>query len=642
MLNLVRFWILLSTMLVGAGWILSALHQLNRIGYAVVFVLAGIAAAFWWKKARWRPQKNPAQLFQKLCRRCKRPAPFFFLLLALLAFLSGALLPDLNYDSDAYRIPRVFHWLWFGQWHWIHTFDARMNISACGFEWLCAPLILFTHTDRFLFLTNWISFLLLPGLIFSVFTRLQVRPRVAWWWMWFLAAGWCFVLQAGSVDNDSLAAVYILAAVDLALRARERNYATDLWLSLLAAALATGVKQTNLPLALLWLIAAWPSIRLFWLRPFGTVLVAAFGLLVSAVPISILNYRHYGTWLPLDAVGLVGSGRFRLDPFWGVIGNVFSIPLQNLMPPFHELMPPFFRYSTSLWNEQMRHFLFTPFGAHFSSFENFGYLTTDYYHGICEGNAGIGLGICILMLATLLEIRRQKKAGLVGQPVPPDRLLFLLRLVPWGLLLLFMAKVGTSSSARHLAPYYIFLFPLFLVKTGHAKVVRQRRWQRRGLEIMLFTAIVVAGAGNRPLLPLPALWEILHAKFPQNGLVTDQCSRYADSDFVAAAARKNFVEKFLPPGETVVGYHPIVCDVDEPALWLPYGRRRVECVSPGDSPGRLRSLGIRYIVVHLYPQEGSIMDWMEKYHATLVGQYVFPNPSATTFAPPELYLVRLD
>ena len=642
MLMAIRIWILLSTLLVGAGWVLSALHQLNRAGYAAVFAVAGIAAFFWQRKTGWRPQKNPAQLFQKFRRRFKRRAPQFFFLLALLALLSGALLPDLNYDTDAYRLPRVFHWLWAGQWHWIHTFDPRMNIAGCGFEWLCAPLILFTHTDRFLFLINWISYLMLPGLIFSVFTRLQVRPHVAWWWMWFLAAGWCFALQAGSVDNDSLAAIYILAAVDLALRARKKNSATDLWLSLLAAALATGVKQTNLPLVLLWMIAAWPSRRIIWIRPIGSLIIAASGLLVSIVPVSIFNYEHYGTWLPLDAVGLVGTGKFRLNPFWGVIGNLFSIPLQNLMPPFHELLPPYFRYSTSLWNEQVRHFLFTPFGAHFSSFENFGYLNADYYHGICEGNAGIGLGVCILIVATVLQIRRQRKAGSGGQLIPHDRFLFLLRLVPWGLLMLFMAKVGTSSSARHLAPYYIFLFPFFLVKSGHDKVVRQRRWQRLGIEIMVFTAIVVAGAGNRPLLPLPALWETLHAKFPQNGLVMDQYSRYADSDFVAAAARKNFVEKSLPPNEVVVGYHPIVCDVDELALWLPYGRHRVECISTGDSPERLRSLGVHYVVVHLYPQDGSITDWMEKYHASLVGEYTFPNPSATTFTPPELYLIRLN
>jgi hypothetical protein len=517
-----------------------------------------------------------------------------------------------------------------------------MNISACGFEWLAAPLILFTHTGRFLFLINWISYLLLPGLIFSVFTQLQVRPRVAWWWMWFLAAGWCFALQAGSLDNDSLAAVYILAAVSLALRAREKNSATDLWLSLLAAALATGVKQTNLPLALLWIIAAWPNRRLFFARPAGSFFVATFGLLVSVAPISILNYKHYGTWLPLDVPGLPSSGNFHLNPFWGVIGNVFCIPMQNLMPPFHELLPPFFRYSTSLWNEQMRQFLFTPFGAHFSSFENFGYLSTDYYRGICEGNAGIGLGVCILIFATALEMRRQRKAGSAGKMIRHDRILFLLRAVPWALLLLFMAKVGTFSNARHLAPYYLFLFPIFLVKPRHAKVVRQRRWQRFGLEIMALTVLVVAAAGNRPLIPLPTVWNMLHKKFPGNELAADQCSRYADSDYQAAEARKNFLEKSLPAEETVVGYYPVICDVDEPSLWLPYRHRHVECIAPGDSPERLRSLGISYVIAHLNPPDGGITNWLEKYHGTIAAQYAFPNPATTTFTPPELYLVRLN
>jgi hypothetical protein len=640
MLIAVRFWILLSTLLVSAGWILSALHQLNRIGYGMVFALAGITAVFWQLKTKWRPQKNPAQIYHKFRRRFKRPVPFIFLLLALLAFVSGSLLPDLNYDTDAYRLPRVFHWLWAGQWHWIHTFDPRMNIADCGFEWLCAPLILFTHTDRFLFLINWISYLMLPGLIFSVFTRLQVRPRVAWWWMWFLAAGWCFALQAGSVDNDSLAAVYILAAVDLALRAREKKSAADLWLSLLAAALATGVKQTNLPLALLWVIAAWPSVRLFWARPLWGFIVAAFGLIVSVVPVSVLNYEHYGTWLPLDVPGLPSAGRFHLDPFWGIIGNAFYIPLQNLLPPFHELLPPFFRYSVTLWNEQMRQFLQTPFGAHFSSFENFGYLSAEYYRGICEGNAGLGLGICILIFATALQIRRQRKTRFTGEIIRHDRLLFLLRVVPWALFLLFMAKVGTFSSARHLTPYYIFLFPFFLVKTGHAKVVRQRHWQRLGLEIMAFTALVVAAAGNRPLLPLPAVWEMLHAKFPGNELVTDQYSRYAESDYRAAKARKFFLDKSLPPDETIVGYYPIICDVDEPGLWLPYGRRRVECISSGDSPEQLRALGIHYVVVH--PQAGGIANWMQKYHGILAAQCTFPRPSIKTPAPPDLYLIRLN
>lgn len=641
MLMGVRIWILLSTLLVSAGWILSALHQLNRVGYLAAFLLP-IIAGFFWQRTHSEPrQPISVRKLKKFRRRFRRPAPRFFLVLALLSFGSAIFLPDLNYDSAAYKLPRVFHWLALQQWHWIHTGDARMNICACGFEWLAAPIILFTHTDRLVFLVNWISFLLLPGLIFSVFTRLQVRPRVAWWWMWFLAAGWCFVLQAGSVDNDSLAAIYILAAVALALRAREKKSAPDLWLSLLAAALATGVKQTNLPLALLWLIAAWPSVRIFWTRPIASAVAIFFALLVSVVPISLLNFQHYRTWLPVDIAGLPSAGNFHLDPFWGILGNAFCIPLQNLMPPLHELLPPFFRYSVSLWNEQMRHFLQTPFGAHFSSFENFGYLSGEYYRGICEGNAGLGLGLCVLIIATWLEMRRQRDVA-VHKIIAPDPILFWLRLVPWALLLLFMAKVGTFSIARHLAPYYLLLFPLFLVKPAHARVVRQRRWQRFGMEMMALAVLVLITAGNRPLLPLPSLWQKLHAWFPANEIVADQNARYAESDFQAVRARKIFLNQTLPPTETVVGYYPVICDSDELGLWQPLGRRRVEEVTPEDSPENLRARNIRYVVVHLHLSDGNIAHWLDKYHGTLVAQYAFPIPSAKPAPPLELFLVRLD
>lgn len=160
---------------------------------------------------------------------------------------------------------------------------------GCVFEWLSAPLILFTRTDRLLFLINLASYLMLPGLIFSVFTRLQVRPRTAWWWMWFLSSGWCFALQAGSDVNDSFAAIYPLAAVDFALRARESKRVADLWLSVLAAALLTRVKQNNIPLALPWAMAAWPSVRLLLARPVASTLVGATGLLVSAVTGTVLT-----------------------------------------------------------------------------------------------------------------------------------------------------------------------------------------------------------------------------------------------------------------------------------------------------------------------------------------------------------------
>ena len=53
-----------------------------------------------------------------------------------------------NYTGLNYRLPRVLQWLAHGQWWWIHTPNYRMNDRACGIEWLTAPLLLFTKSDR--------------------------------------------------------------------------------------------------------------------------------------------------------------------------------------------------------------------------------------------------------------------------------------------------------------------------------------------------------------------------------------------------------------------------------------------------------------------------------------------------------------
>ena len=547
MLILVRLWILISALLVSAGWILSALHQLNRTGYGVVFALAGIAAICWQRKTKWRPRKNPAQLYHKFLRRFKRPAPFLFLMLVLLSLLAGGLYPALNYDANAYRLPRVFHWLAQEQWHWIHTHDFRMNVSGCGFEWLSAPLMLFSRSDRLIYLINWISYLMLPGLIFSVFTRLDVRPRVAWWWAWLLSSGWCFALQASSVANDSFAVVYALAAVELALRSRENKKIADLWLSMLAVALMTGAKQTNIPLILLWPLAAWPAIRLLQARPAATAAVIGFCLLVSILPTTIFNYKYGGAWIPEDPSGTAMLGKFQLNPFWGIAGNMFCIPVQNLVAPFYFLIPPLYHNWSDAWNQIMADFLQTPFGSHFGSFEKFGFLSGTFYNGISECNAGIGLGICTLILISIWDAHRLQKNAPCARLIRFKKLSFWLRVAPWLALLVFMAKVGTFENARQLAPYYVFLFPIFLVRPGHSLLVRQRGWQRFGLFIMALTGVMIILLTDRPLFPAQTIFSSLHKKFPKSTILFNEYNYYVESNYQAIEARRAFLQKTFRP-----------------------------------------------------------------------------------------------
>jgi hypothetical protein len=604
MLIAVRLWILLSALLVASGWILSALHQLNRVGYGVVLALAVVVGAGWWKRTGERPKMAAGRFIHRLTKRFKRPAPFLFLAILILSFMGGALYEPFNGDSKAYRVPRVLHWLGAQQWHWIPTLDQRMNFLGCGFEWLFSPLILFGRDDRLVFLINILSYALLPGLIFSVFTRLKVSARVAWWWMWLLPSGWCFVLQAGSVANDSFAAVYALASVDLALRAKEKGSIADLWLSLLAAALLTGAKQCDIPLAMLWVIAAWPAFALAKRHAAGSAVVVVFGLLVSALPITILNLQHMGSWIqPMTTRGTNSLS-------WGIIGNAFCIPVQNLVPPYDPW--------ADKWNALMDRFAATPFGHHFASFEHFGQVSF-LSHSIGEGNAGIGLGMCVWMPVSMVAGWMLSKKFFFRPPVETLQRR-LLRGMPWLLLLLFMAKDCAYENARHLAPYYVFFFPCLLAGSGQTWLVRRHWWQRFGLLLMLCSASLIVISRTSPLFPAQAVLRWLHARHPSSRLISRLEFSYGASSVARAMERE--ILKDLPPDEELIGYATADGGA-EPELWFPFRQRRVHRVVSDDTPETLRAGGIRYIVVDTsmlnYSGE-SIEQWMEKYECQIVDE----------------------
>jgi len=108
------------------------------------------------------------------------------------------------------------------------------------------PIFLLTHSDRFFFLINIASYLLLPSLVFVTFVAAGLAGRAARFWMWLMPAALCYAMQAGSISNDTIAATYFLAAIYFALQARQTGNIQDLWLSFLAAGLLTGIKASNL------------------------------------------------------------------------------------------------------------------------------------------------------------------------------------------------------------------------------------------------------------------------------------------------------------------------------------------------------------------------------------------------------------
>jgi len=140
-----KIWILLSAWLCAAGWLLSAVHSLNGRGYLVALALT-LAAAVWFKRDLWPTDGFRKPNVRRLWRRFRRPLPLIFLCIIAGALISGLYRLPENGDSSAYRIPRLLHWLAESGWHWIRTDDSRQNLAGCGYEWMCVPLMLPTHT----------------------------------------------------------------------------------------------------------------------------------------------------------------------------------------------------------------------------------------------------------------------------------------------------------------------------------------------------------------------------------------------------------------------------------------------------------------------------------------------------------------
>src|SRR6476660_2318067 len=98
------FWVLFCSLCSAAGWVLSALHQLNATGYAIF--LGGIAILAWWFKSAGLASDFSASLCcHKLRRRFRRWLPASFIGLSVMSFVGGLLYLPTNYDALAYRTP---------------------------------------------------------------------------------------------------------------------------------------------------------------------------------------------------------------------------------------------------------------------------------------------------------------------------------------------------------------------------------------------------------------------------------------------------------------------------------------------------------------------------------------------------------
>ncbi|MGO8837762.1 MAG: hypothetical protein ACLQAH_14450 [Limisphaerales bacterium] len=629
MSKVVLFWVWFCAYLNCAGWMLSALHQLNAGGYAAV-LLVGLAALFLWWKNSFGPLLPPVH-WGKLRRRFRRPFPLAFLILAAMAFGGSALHAPTNYDGLTYRVPRILHWLADDRWHWIHTMFPRVNARACGIEWVSTPMITLLKTDRLLFLINIVSFLLLPGLMFSVFTRLGVRRRVAWPWMWLVPTGYCFLLQAGSIGNDLFGAPFALAAIDFALRAKVSRAPCDFFASVLAAALMTSAKTSDLPLLLPWAVAVLPSLYSVLRRPLATAAVCVIATFASFLPTAVLNAHFCGDWTGWNAE----SQGVKNAPMLRMVSYPALLTVQNLTPPIFPLAGAWnqevLRLIPAALNSRLHAAVVEPQAAEFRAEEM-----------QMEESAGLGFGVTLLLLiSVLVATRRSGTLFSSGQSKSPEAgWQTAIRVAPWISLMALLSQTEVSPIGRIVAPYYPLLVPLLLTGYGHGRLVARRWWRVSAGAVFLMAAGLLIVSPARPLFPVGIFLKKVHATAAQHPVLARVEAVYSvyrnRSDAFAP------VREVLPPDVKVLGL--ITYDDPETSLWRPFGSRRIEHVCPQDTPAELKQRGVEYVLVSeelLGPRfQCSLDDWLRQMNGRVMQK--IPLYLRAAVGPTDWYLVQLQ
>lgn len=617
-------WICLCAFLNCLGWLLSAAHQLNRVGYLTAFLSAFVL----WACVRIKQGKSvlPDITFRIRWHRWRRGFPLLFLILAVLAILGGVLHAPNNYDALAYRIPRMLHWMAAEQWHWVHTDFPRLNTRATGFEWVNEPLLLFTKTDRFMFLNNAVIYLFLPELFFKVLTGMGVNRRVAATWMWLLPTGYCYLLQAGGIGNDIMGGFYVLAAISFAIRARKSQSAKDFWVSILAAGLLSSGKTSNLPILLPWAIAIAPNWKIAVRQPMITALICLVAACASFLPMAILNQRNMGDWTGLSAEGY---GLTRGEPVVRVVNNSVLLTIQNIVPPVFPM--------ANQWNAWAEKNIPAGFAKKIvADFEGAGgrWVLGELQ---IEETAGMGFGISVLLVISIVLgcFRGRSKERCDGC----DKWLVLLRIVPWISLLVFMLKSNLSASARLAAPYFGLLIPLLLSWPAQAAVVRMVFWRRMAFLLTMAAFLPLVISPQRPLWPAKTILTRLAGDPSARPFIKRALTVYS----VYSERSDGFknVREQLPLDANPLGY--LATDEIETSLWRPFGTLRVLHVKPSDDRASLENRDIRYVLVSSETWERLAKQDFESWCRDLGAERVatFSPKLRASMDPFPWYLIRL-
>ena len=576
-------WILFGAACNVAGWSLSAIHQLNAPGLILAIPLFGFLMAR--LIGIGLPQLPSNQIPSRWRKRFSSPFPAVFLLLAVLSLIGGFIHAPNNFDALIYRMPRVCHWLMAEQWEWIKTIKNNLNTRATGIEWWTAPMIAILRTDRLIFLINWVSFLFLPGLFFSLFRQMGVAGKVSRAWMWILPTGYCFVLQAASVGNDMLTAFFAVAAFDFGFRWRRGGGYPCFALALVSCAMMTAIKPVTLPLLLPFAVLFFGMWKPALAKPLRTVALAILFALASFLPTALINNHQCGDWTGAAAENLkLGS----VEPLIGIATNSVNTVLQNAVPPVF----PF----AGKWNQLVPSLVPEAWiEANLRSFEPGGakFVLPDFQ---AEELSGIGFGLSwLLAISLLMALRIKISAGTdsVANAQSRRNLWRITALTFSVALLAYFSRAGMTTVGRHIAPFYPFFFAILLSGRHQTLVVSSRLWRWVATTAVATALVMIVITPSRPLWPAKTVL----SKIDENSPRILQRAKTGYTVYSGRSDGLGPLRDAIPPDATVVAYLSYEASAELP-LWKPFMKRRVRHVLPDETLSTLGTEGIRFVILN--------------------------------------------
>jgi hypothetical protein len=492
-----------------------------------------------------------------------------------------------------------------------------LDFSATGFEWQMLPLLIFTKSDRWLFLLSWLPFLLLPGLLFPALRLLGVNGRSARRWMWLLPAGFCYAVQCSGLQNDGYTVNYTLSVILFSGLAFHRRHVVFLWLALLGIALLVGAKLSNLPLLLPFGLLLLPALlTVSWLNA-RTLVIILLAAGCSFLPLAYLCWQHTGDWTgdPTD--------QWNVHPHnaaGALVANTLGLINDGLQPPvfpaarkFDHLIEPLNQLPFMRWLRWAQ-----------PNSEGFVFGEVAY-----EGSAGLGCGLACYFFVLLCGVWRIRPLPRVRVDQP-----WFWRWVPlaaWFSFAFMLCQLGSTHVTRYGASYYPLLLASVLV------LPRVAAWERKKISgwiaalAMLAAVVVILLTPARPALPVAWLARVLPGHTLQSTAAKYHYWAAMRDDLAPLRAQ-------IPPEVKQLGYAGGFKDTAY-GLWKPFGSRTLLELGLPLRSHRPPPADLAYAVVNdnglrdRYDQ--TLAEWLAATHGTVV--FAFDRNNSLTSSDPARY-----